>query len=339
MELLQPLGSLLEKQYYMRSVNETMLEYPARAAVLGAGTMAPGIAAVFASAGIPTSLWARRVEAAQTATAYAAQKVEFLVSSELAGSDSAPIEAHFELASALDGAEIVVEAVSEDVSVKRRLFEAVEAKVPSSCVLASTTSGLSIDDICVEAAHPERFLVAHFWNPAHLVPLVEVLGSAAASDEMVLQVCQWLERLGKFPVRLNKFVPGFLGVRLQQAVVREAIALLENGVASASDIDAATRLSFGARFPVIGPLETSDLGGLDVVARIHEYLLADLDASSGPQEILKALIGAGHLGSKSGRGFYDWSHRNEAELLKDRDEELVYRVRKWRQSRDEVPDG
>jgi 3-hydroxybutyryl-CoA dehydrogenase len=119
-------------------------------------------------------------------------------------------------------------------------------------------------------------------------------------------------------------------VRLQQAVVRESVALLEAGVASAEDIDAATRLSFGARFPIIGPLETSDLGGLDVILSIHEYLLADLDRSDAPQTMLRELVRDGHLGVKTGRGFYDWATRDAGELARRRDQELIARIKSLR---------
>lgn len=300
--------------------------------MVGAGTMGPGIAAVLSAAGVETALWARRKEAALAAATDAESRVRLLESSGLAGSAGVAIRPFDDLGSALDGTGIVIEAISEDIAAKRALLAAVEAHVGQDTILASTTSGLSPDEISRDLRHPERFVVAHFWNPAHLIPLVEVLGSSAAPSALVDAVCHWLETIGKHPVRLHKFVPGFLGVRLQQAVVREAIALLQDGVATAEDIDAATRLSFGARFPIIGPLETSDLGGLDVVANIHAYLLADLDASAEPQPGLMSLVEEGKLGVKSGEGFYDWSLRDAEDLLRRRDEELLMRVRNWRDS-------
>jgi 3-hydroxybutyryl-CoA dehydrogenase len=300
--------------------------------VVGAGTMGPGIAAVLSAAGVETSLWARRKEAADAAATDAESRVRLLESSGLADSAGAAIRPSADLGAALDGTGIVIEAISEDIEAKRALLAAVEAQVGEATILASTTSGLDPDAISRDLRHPERFVVAHFWNPAHLIPLVEVLGSSAATPSLVDVVCRWLETIGKHPVRLRKFVPGFLGVRLQQAVVREAVALLEDGVAAAEDIDAATRLSFGARFPIIGPLETSDLGGLDVVANIHEYLLADLDASSEPQQGLMSLVESGKLGVKSGEGFYDWSLRDAEDLIRRRDEELLMRMRMWRDS-------
>jgi 3-hydroxybutyryl-CoA dehydrogenase len=172
----------------------------------------------------------------------------------------------------------------------------------------------------------------HFWNPAHLVPLVEVMGGADTESWLLDLVESVLRRIGKYPVRLIRYAPGFIGARLQQAVVREAIALLQAGVASAEDIDAATRHSFGARFPVLGPLETSDVGGLDVIAAIHSYLLADLDSSTQPQDLLTEKVAGGDLGVKTGRGFYDWSERDPTELAQRRDEELIMRLKSLHRS-------
>jgi 3-hydroxybutyryl-CoA dehydrogenase len=298
-----------------------------RVAVLGAGTMGPGIAAVFAAAGFQSSIFGRRERAAERAAAQAEKQWRVLVDHGLASPGEMRIRPAHDLDDALGDAEIVIEAVSEDLETKRSVFAEVEQRVDSDVVLGSTTSGLDIDLISATAEHPARFLVLHFWNPAHLIPLVEVVGGKRTDPAIVDGACALLRRIGKHPVRLNKYVPGFVGVRLQQAVVREAIALLQAGVASAEDIDAATRLSFGARFPVIGPLETSDLGGLDVIAAIHEYLLADLDCSREPQALLKELVSAGDLGAKTGRGFYDWANRDAGELSRHRDEELITRIK------------
>lgn len=301
-----------------------------RVAVLGAGTMGPGIAAVFAAAGFHSAVFARRQDAAERAVAQAQNQWRALVDHGLAASPEARIRPAHDLDDALQDAEIVIEAVSEDLEVKRRVFAQVEQRIDSDVILGSTTSGLDINRISATAEHPSRFVVMHFWNPAHLIPLVEVLGGERTDPAIIEAACSLLRRIGKYPVLLNKYVPGFLGVRLQQAVVRESIALLQAGVASAEDIDAATRLSFGARFPVLGPLETSDLGGLDVIAAIHDYLLADLDRSQEPQALLTELVSAGDLGVKTGRGFYDWTTRDAAELSRRRDEELINRIKALR---------
>lgn len=289
--------------------------------------MAPGIAAVFSAGGFETMIYARRPEAGESARDRAGAQRQVLYDNELASTMSSSIGSTDDLAEAVSKADIVIEAIAENVAAKQALFRDVERLVAADSVLASTTSGLDIADISAEARNPSRFVVMHFWNPAHLVPLVELVGSEVTEPGLIDDVSDLLRRLGKYPVRLEKYVPGFIGARLQQAVVREAIALLEAGVASAEDIDAATRLSFGARFPVLGPLETTDLGGLDVIAAIHEYLLPDLDCSQEPQELLAALVDQGNFGVKTGAGFYDWSQRDARQLMDRRDEELLMRVK------------
>ncbi len=289
--------------------------------------MAPGIAAVFAAGGLEATIYARRSDAGEQASKTAQEQRRLLVEHDLALSADTQIGSTTDLGDAVAGAEIVVEAISEDVSAKQGLFSEVEDRVEAEVILASTTSGLDIAAISAGARHKARFVVTHFWNPAHLVPLVEVLGGDDADVTMVDDVVSLLCRMGKYPVRLEKYAPGFIGARLQQAVVREAIALLESGVATAEAIDAATRLSFGARFPVLGPLETSDLGGLDVISAIHEYLLPDLDCSREPQKWLQSLVESGNLGVKTGAGFYDWSSRDAAQLAQRRDEELLARIK------------
>jgi 3-hydroxybutyryl-CoA dehydrogenase len=183
-----------------------------------------------------------------------------------------------------------------------------------------------VTQIAAALRRPERLVAMHFWNPAHLMPLVEIAGEQAAPDRLE-QATELALAIGKLPVRLEREVLGFLGVRLQQAVVREAIALVERGAASAEDIDLAVRASFGIRFPVSGPLESADLSGLDVIASIHSYLLRDLDRAEEPQRALRELVAAGALGVKSGRGFFDWSARDPQVTIRRRDEELVRRLK------------
>lgn len=302
-----------------------------RATVLGAGTMGPSIVAALAAAGIDTTLWARRPEAAADGAALATQLGDQLVDAGLASAPAA-VQWHEDLAEAVDGTDLVVEAISEDADRKADLFHRLEPLVGADIPIASTTSGLAVESFIRGCTVPARFLVLHFWNPAHLIPLVEVLGGDQTPEALLRRAEALVRALGKRPVRLRHFVPGFLGTRLQQAVVREAIALFEAGVADAADIDAATRLSFGARFPVLGPLQTSDVGGLEVVAAIHEYLLADLDTSTTPQRALTDRVARGDLGVRTGRGFYDWTEEEADALRAERDAELISRLHHLRRT-------
>ena len=227
----------------------------------------------------------------------------------------------------LGRADFAMEAVIEDLDVKRRVFAELEVRMRPDAVLATNTSGLRVTDIADGLQGPERAVAMHFWNPAHLMPLVEVGAGEATAPATVEAALEVARAIGKTPVRLTSEVLGFLGTRMQQAVVREAIALLERGVASAEDIDLAVRSSFGIRFPVIGPLESADLSGLDVIESIHRYLLPDLDRASEPQAALTERVAAGALGTKTGRGFHDWTVRDPAEAVRRRDDELVRRLR------------
>jgi 3-hydroxybutyryl-CoA dehydrogenase len=299
----------------------------ARVAVLGAGTMAPGIAAAFAVAGHDVLLWSRRVEAAEEAVAEAGRRAAFLVEHGLAHEPAADALVLARELEDVAAAEVVVEAVAEQLDVKRRLLARLEELVAPDALIATNTSGLRVTDVAAEALRPERVVAMHFWNPAHLMPIVEVGGGERTAPEAVDRAVELARAIGKQPVRVEREVLGFLGTRLQQAVVREAIALVQAGVASAEDVDLAVRTSFGIRFPVTGPLESADLTGLDVIAAIHDYLLPDLDRSTEPQEALLEHVAAGELGVKSGRGFHDWSRRDAADLIRRRDEELVRRLR------------
>jgi len=320
------------RSYTVSRLSQRDHDSAGRVAVLGAGSMGPGIAAVFSAAGFESHIYARRLAAGGAAQRRAESQRELLWDHGLATHADTVIRASHDLEEALEGVGLVIEAISENLEEKADLFATVEQFVGADVVLASTTSGLDIGRISSGARHPGRFLVTHFWNPAHLVPLVEVMGGKETESSLLDWVEDLLRRIGKYPVRLNRYAPGFIGARLQQAVVREAIALLQAGVASAEDIDAATRLSFGARFPVLGPLETTDVGGLDVIAAIHAYLLADLDCSTQPQTLLRELVASGDLGVKTGRGFYDWSKRDPVELTERRDEELIRRVKSLHQT-------
>ena len=296
-----------------------------RVGVLGAGTMAPGIAAAFAAAGHEVVLWSRRPERTREALGRAEELARVLSDEGLALAATGPISAVAELDELVDVA-LVVEAIAEQLDAKQELFARLDTVLGRDGLLATNTSGLRVSDVAAELANPERVVAMHFWNPAHLMPLVEVAGGERTAPETVARAVAIARAIGKQPVRVDREVLGFLGTRLQQAVVREAIALLEAGVASAEDIDLAVRTSFGIRFPVIGPLESADLTGLEVIAAIHAYLFPDLDRSSEPQAALVSRVEAGDLGVKSGRGFHDWAAGDAADLIRRRDDELVRRL-------------
>ena len=297
--------------------------------VVGTGTMAPGIAVAFAAAGRPVVLWGRRTDRVAAALETAAAMARLLEEEGLAGSADevvARIEGADDV-TRLAAADVVVEAVAEDLATKHEVLAAVEQAIAPHALFATNTSGLRVTDIAAPLRHRDRVVALHFWNPAHLMPIVEVAGGEHAAAGRVAEAADLVRAIGKVPVVLHHEVLGFLGTRMQQAVVREAIALLDAGVASAADIDLAVRTSFGVRFPAIGPLESADISGLDVIGAIHAYLLSDLDRSTVPQRALTDRVARGDLGVKSGRGFHEWPGDRAAEVIARRDRELVRRAR------------
>jgi 3-hydroxybutyryl-CoA dehydrogenase len=300
-----------------------------RVVVLGTGTMAPGIAVAFAAGGFRVAVCGRRqsrVEAALGACAAMARFLEREGLAEPAGRVLGRIEALPSL-EAIGTADVVIEAVAESLAAKHAVLASAEASCGPDALLATNTSGLRVTDIARPLRRPERLVAMHFWNPAHLMPIVEIAGGERSSADAIAQARQITNALGKTPIVLRRETLGFLGTRMQQAVVREAIGLVQADAASAADIDLAVRMSFGVRFPVTGPLESTDLAGLDVIAAIHGYLLADLDRSVEPQPALASRVAQGQLGVKSGRGFYDWSVRDAAALATRRDQEIARRLR------------
>jgi 3-hydroxybutyryl-CoA dehydrogenase len=218
---------------------------------------------------------------------------------------------------------LVLEAISEDLERKQRLFAAIEALVSPDVLLASNTSGLSITGIAEALTHPERLCGMHFWNPPHLIPLVEIVRGATTSDSTIERASIILRRAGKKPVVVQKDVPGFLGNRLLHALQREAMSLVAQGVASAADVDLVVTHGFGRRLAVVGPLAVCDLAGLDLVLQVDAYLLRELDSSPEPSPLLEQLVREGRLGVKTLAGFHDWTDEDVRRTVARRDRALL----------------
>jgi 3-hydroxybutyryl-CoA dehydrogenase len=212
-----------------------------------------------------------------------------------------------DLAVAVRGADLVIEAGPERLAVKQEIFAALDRLTGPAVVLASNTSAIPIRDIAREVMHRERVLGTHFWNPPYLVPLVEVVQSAASDPAGIAWTIRLLDRVGMKPVHVRTDVPGFVGNRLQHALKREAIALVADGVCDAETVDTVTRYGFGARLGIVGPLEQSDLSGLRLTQAIHEVLMPSLDRTATVHPFLAAKVERGETGAAAGRGFRDWA--------------------------------
>jgi len=283
----------------------------ARIAVIGAGLMGHGIAQVFALAGHQVTVTDAITQSLATVTTRIAANLHDL------GEDVGAIERVHTvagLADAVRDADYVVEAVSEDLPLKQKLFAEIERHVRPDTILASNTSVIPITAIMENLARRERALGTHWWNPPFLVPLVEVIETPWTSPQAVAWTMALHEAAGKKPAHVKKDVPGFIGNRLQHALWREAIALVENGICDAETVDAVVKASFGRRLAVLGPLENADLVGTDLTLAIHNIVLPAIDSRPGPSPYLQKLVADGKLGFKSGEGFRTWSADEQAAL-------------------------
>lgn len=223
----------------------------------------------------------------------------------------------------ISSADFVIEAVFEDMKIKQETFAKLEARCRKDTIFCTNSSVMSPSQISEKLEHRERFVGTHFWNPGHLIPLVEVVKSDASSDEVAQTVMDVLRSAGKKPVLCKKDVPGFIANRMQHALWREAISIVENGIADAATVDEAVRYSFGLRLPQLGPMENADMVGTDLTYNIHDYILKDLEDSHEPSKLLTELKNDGKIGFKTGEGFQKWTQEQAAESNASLNEYLI----------------
>lgn len=292
--------------------------------VAGAGTMGVVLARLFAQSGYPTTLWNRRESSLDRARETIARD---LAAAKDRGDLTEPPEAVTgRIAFTTDFAPyetagLVIENIAEDLAVKRDFWAKVSALVPDDALLATNTSGLRVSDVAQAVRDPGRFCGMHFWNPPDLMPLVEITKGEATTDDTARAVHALALSLGKRPVIVKKDILGILGNRLQYAVLREALHILALGAAGPEEIDAAMKYGPGFRYSMMGPFETGDLGGLDILHAVSGYLFPDLGAEETSQ-VLADCAAAGRLGVKTGAGFYDYADGAGPEILARRNELL-----------------
>ena len=289
----------------MTDTNAASIE---RAAVLGAGTMGHGIAHVLAACGVATRLFDVSSEAVAGGLARIEANLEKgvargKVTEEARAAALANLSGATELDEAIDGVQVVVEAVPERMELKTGIFGELGRKLDETVLLATNTSSLSITEIADATRYPERVVGMHFFNPVHIMKLVEVVRTERSSDAAAELALGLARRMGKDPIDVRD-APGFASSRLGIAIGMEAIRMVEEEVASAADIDKAMTLGYG--FPM-GPLKLTDLVGLDVRLAIAEYLSGELGDRFTPPQLLRDKVERGELGKKSGQGFYDWT--------------------------------
>lgn len=283
----------------------------ARIAVIGAGLMGHGIAQVFALHGHNVSIYDPVAATLDTVRARIAANLRDLGDDESAAERVQPSGV---LADALRGADFVVEAVLEDLKIKQELFGEIERHVREDTILATNTSVIPITQIMSGLKHRVRALGTHWWNPPYLVPLVEVTGTQWTSLPAIKTTIKLHAAIGKQPVHVKKDVAGFVGNRLQHALWREAVALVEQGICDAETVDTVIKASFGRRLAVLGPLENADLVGTDLTLAIHKTVLPEIDSRPAPSPYLEKLVAEGKLGMKMGEGFRKWTAEEQAAL-------------------------
>ena len=277
--------------------------------VIGGGLMGHGIAYLLAAAGHRVGIFEPQAESRASLPRRLDEILGILGDN---GSLLKRITVHDTMAPAVEGANFVFEAAPEKLPLKQRIFAELETLVAPDAILASNSSAIPSTEIGRALKHRQRVVGTHFWNPPHLVPLVEVIQNEKTSDAVVRATIDLLRDAGKTPVHVRRDVPGFVGNRLQHAMKREAIALVAAGVCDAETVDIVVREGFGARTAVLGPMEQSDLVGLNLTLDIAEVLYADLDRTPGPHPFLREKVKAGKLGMKTGEGLLKWTPQSAA---------------------------
>ncbi len=294
--------------------------------VVGSGTIGASLALICAIHGWTTCLVGRQQKSLETARDRVQRAWNELAGAELmsAGSSdwSERLEYTLDLSAACQQAEVVLEAINEDINAKQELFLQIEQLVPDKTVLASSTSGLPVNDIAKLCKNKERIAVAHFANPPHLMPTVEVVPGTHTSPDCMNTLCTFVESLKKTAIRLKRDIPGHLFNRIQFAMLREAMALVRDDVASAEDIDNVVKQGLALRLAAEGPLQQMDLAGLDLVCSVSEYLFPELDVSRDPQ-YLHQLLSMDYHGSVNGKGFYNWTKEEADRVIDKRNQEVI----------------
>jgi 3-hydroxybutyryl-CoA dehydrogenase len=289
--------------------------------IIGAGLMGHGIAQVFAQNSYPVTLMDLNEEFLTSAAKNNRSNLTLMAENGIGSyKDIDPVISRIkfttDISEAVSEADFVVEAVSENLDIKQDLFRKLDAMCRRETILATNTSVISITEIASKSIFRYRIVGTHFWNPPYLIPLVEVVRGKDTSDETMDKAFSLLQSVGKHPVRVNKDVPGFVANRLQHALWREAISIVEKGIADAATVDECVKYGFGLRLPVLAPMENADMVGTDLTLAIHDYILKHLESSPEPSPLLRKLVEEKSLGFKSGKGFQEWPENKADESRK-----------------------
>ena len=298
-----------------------------RAAVIGTGTMGPGMGAVLARAGIETALYDVSSEALERAKALVQLAEGVLERLEAPKEEGGSLRLESDLGAALEGADVVLEAVPEKLELKQEVFPRFEQHVAEDAILASNTSGIPITKIAAVCEHPERVVGMHWSNPPHLIPMIEVVPGEKTSQATVDAAMAVIKDVGYVPCLLKKEVPGFVENRVLYAIMRECLALVDEGVVSADELDVNVKWGIGYKLAVIPPMHLLDMAGMDIYTAVASYLNPDLSNASEVSPTIKDLVAKGRLGMKTKGGLFDYTDEEVGALRAERGAYLV-KVRK-----------
>jgi 3-hydroxybutyryl-CoA dehydrogenase len=311
-------------------MKQSGMEFPATA-ILGAGLMGVGIAVHLARHGHTVRLYDPDVGRLAEIPAIARSILGELVAADcFDDGDTAKVLCRLSGISQLGGlvdAGLLIEAIPERLELKRALYAKLETLIAVDTLIASNTSGLPPDELAAGMRHPERLLIAHFWNPPHFIPLVELVPGSATDHASLEQVRGWFDDMKLEAVVLDKAAPGFIGNRLQFALLREALHIVESGIADADAVDRVMRASLGRRYGMVGPFEGADMGGLDTFADISRHLMLRLAQGTDGLALLEEKVREGKTGLRTGEGFYRWDEAFKERIARRRAHQLRHALK------------
>ncbi|GAB5468722.1 MAG: 3-hydroxyacyl-CoA dehydrogenase NAD-binding domain-containing protein [Rhodospirillales bacterium] len=293
-----------------------------KAAVIGLGTMGPGIAATLARGGMTVTAYDQSDEQRAKAPPMVALAQKVLGAMNVT-EKGGTVSIEDSLEAALDGAELVVETVPEKLEIKQAVFRQLDGLVSKDCVLASNTSGIPIGKLQDGISNPGRVVGMHWSNPPHVIPMIEVIAGAETAEPTVTWMCDTIKGLGLLPVVVQKDVPGFVENRILYALLRECVDLVEQGVIDAKGLDTCVSWGIGYKLSVIGPMALLDVAGLDIYQAVGSYLNADLSTRSDVSPYVTDKTAKGQLGMKTGGGIFDYTPEEAAALRDERAKKLV----------------
>jgi 3-hydroxybutyryl-CoA dehydrogenase/5-formyl-3-hydroxy-2-methylpyridine 4-carboxylate dehydrogenase len=294
-----------------------------RATVLGTGTMGPGMGAVLARAGLQVTLFDVKPDALERAQGMVGMVEGVLERLEVPVRDGGGVSYETDRAAALDGTDVVVEAIPEQLELKRQVFGEIEAEISAEAIIASNTSGIPVTRMAEGLQHPERLIGWHWSNPPHLIPMNEIIPGEKTSPEVTAATEELTRRIGYHPVTLKKEVPGFVENRVLYAIMRECLALVDEGVIDEEGLDLCVQWGIGYKLAVVPPIHLLDMAGLDIYTSVASYLNQSLSDEKGVSKTAVDLKEKGRLGIKSGGGFFDYTPEQIKELQQQRAAALV----------------